>query len=236
MTYHGEISNNMEPGRHDAAGSSAGDLTTPAKVETDASVLETFRQVYSADPEPKIFAPSSSEEKTADDVSDRKFFVGGLPPVAWEQDLVEYFRSFGEVANVKVVIDQWTQRHRGFGFVEMVTKEAADLVLKHDAHIVRGKQVQVRRMENEGASLQRKIFVGGINPALDEAQLESYFLRFGPIEQTTIVRDSASGRSKGFGFVLYAHEDSAKNVLQSRVHMVTAQDKVDIRPAESRRK
>ena len=176
---------------------------------------------------------STSESSTIDE---RKFFVGGIPADAWDRDLEDIFRDFGEVDNVKIIVDPRTQRHRGFGFVEMKTAEAAASVLRHDRHAIRGRPVQVRRMEHEGVSLARKIFVGGINPVLEESTLESYFSRFGPVEQTTVVRDAVTGRAKGFGFIVFATDEAARAVLQSRVHMVTANDKVDIRPAESRKK
>ncbi|KAH0471473.1 MAG: hypothetical protein KVP17_001963 [Porospora cf. gigantea B] len=97
-------------------------------------------------------------------------------------------------------------------------------------------------MQNEHVNLARKIFVGGINPVLKESDLDEYFSRFGPIEKTTIMRDgsgvnvdgSPGGRSRGFGFVVYCDEESSKKCLLSRTHMVTPNDKVDIRPAESR--
>ncbi|KAH0471661.1 MAG: uncharacterized protein KVP18_004271 [Porospora cf. gigantea A] len=176
---------------------------------------------------------STSESSTIDE---RKFFVGGIPADAWDRDLEDLFREFGDVDNVKIIVDPRTQRHRGFGFVEMKTAEAAASVLRQDRHSIRGRPVQVRRMEHEGVSLARKIFVGGINPVLEESTLESYFSRFGPVEQTTIVRDAVTGRAKGFGFVVFSTDEAARAVLQSRVHMVTANDKVDIRPAESRKK
>ncbi len=52
-----------------------------------------------------------------------KLFVGNLSFQATEEDLRELFQQAGMVESVRIVTDQFTGRPRGFGFVEMATKE-----------------------------------------------------------------------------------------------------------------
>ena len=52
-----------------------------------------------------------------------KLFVGNLSFQATEEDLRELFAQAGTVESVRIVTDQFTGRPRGFGFVEMGTKE-----------------------------------------------------------------------------------------------------------------
>ena len=54
-----------------------------------------------------------------------KLFVGNLSFQATEEDLRELFQQAGTVESVRIVTDQFTGRPRGFGFVEMATKEEA---------------------------------------------------------------------------------------------------------------
>jgi RNA recognition motif-containing protein len=54
-----------------------------------------------------------------------KLFVGNLSFQATEDDLRELFQQSGTVESVRIVTDQFTGRPRGFGFVEMSTKEEA---------------------------------------------------------------------------------------------------------------
>lgn len=42
----------------------------------------------------------------------KKLFIGGLPPEATRDDLVEYFSNFGEVANAYVIYDPITRESK----------------------------------------------------------------------------------------------------------------------------
>ena len=52
-------------------------------------------------------------------------YVGNLSPEVTEDDLREAFESFGQVSSVKVIKDRFTGEPRGFGFVEMPTRQEA---------------------------------------------------------------------------------------------------------------
>src|ERR1700752_3313819 len=54
-----------------------------------------------------------------------KLFVGNLSFQATEEDLRELFQQASTVETVRIITDQFTGRPRGFGFVEMATKEEA---------------------------------------------------------------------------------------------------------------
>jgi cold-inducible RNA-binding protein len=54
-----------------------------------------------------------------------KLFVGNLSFQATEEDLRELFQQSGTVESVRIITDQFTGRPRGFGFVEMASKEEA---------------------------------------------------------------------------------------------------------------
>ncbi len=55
----------------------------------------------------------------------KRVFVGNLPFSATEDQLRELFSQHGEVASAEIVKDKFTERSRGFAFVEMATDEAA---------------------------------------------------------------------------------------------------------------
>ena len=54
---------------------------------------------------------------------DSKLYVGNLPFRASEEDLTKLFSEAGQVQSVKIVLDAYSGRSRGFGFVEMASEE-----------------------------------------------------------------------------------------------------------------
>ncbi|MDH4128887.1 MAG: RNA-binding protein [Spirochaetota bacterium] len=52
-------------------------------------------------------------------------YVGNLSYDVTTEDLQESFGAFGEVVTVKIIKDPYTDTSKGFGFVEMATKEQA---------------------------------------------------------------------------------------------------------------
>jgi len=55
-----------------------------------------------------------------------KLFVGNLSFNATENQLQDMFAAHGTVLEVDMIMDKFTGRPRGFAFVTMETKEAAD--------------------------------------------------------------------------------------------------------------
>jgi RNA recognition motif-containing protein len=52
-----------------------------------------------------------------------KIYVGNLSFDSTEGDLKGLFETYGVVDSAKVIVDQFTNRSRGFGFVEMQNRE-----------------------------------------------------------------------------------------------------------------
>ena len=52
-------------------------------------------------------------------------YVSNLSFNVTDEDLNEYFAEYGEVSSAKVILDKFTQKSRGFAFVEMADEEAA---------------------------------------------------------------------------------------------------------------
>ena len=56
-------------------------------------------------------------------------YVGNLSWNLKDQDLANLFTPYGEVASAKIVMDKFTQRSKGFGFVEMPSDEQAQAAI-----------------------------------------------------------------------------------------------------------
>lgn len=55
-----------------------------------------------------------------------QLFVGNLSYQTDEDELMALFSEIGEVLSVKIISDRYTGKSRGFGFVEMASKEDAE--------------------------------------------------------------------------------------------------------------
>lgn len=79
-----------------------------------------------------------------------KLFVGRLPYEMTEENLRELFEKVGAVASAKVVMDRYTGRSRGFGFVEMESQDDAKKAMDElDGSEVMGRSIVVKKA-NEG--------------------------------------------------------------------------------------
>ena len=92
-----------------------------------------------------------------------KLFVGNLSFQATEEDLRELFSQSGTVESVRIVTDQFTGRPRGFGFVEMATKEEATKAIE----ILNGRLFRDRNLVVDEARPQQRGGTGGAGPRGD---------------------------------------------------------------------
>ena len=60
----------------------------------------------------------------------------------------------------------------------------------------------------------KKLYVGNLSFDVNDEELEKNFSEFGEIVSAIIIKDPVSGRSKGFGFVEFSDEDSAKKAKE----------------------
>ena len=59
-----------------------------------------------------------------------KLYVGNLPYTATDQDLQTMFGEFGTVLSVQIIMDKYSGRSKGFGFVEMEDEAAANAAIE----------------------------------------------------------------------------------------------------------
>lgn len=61
--------------------------------------------------------------------------------------------------------------------------------------------------------MSKKLYVGNIPFSATEDSLKDAFLQFGTVESVTIITDSDTGKSKGFGFLELASQQEADNAI-----------------------
>ena len=71
-------------------------------------------------------------------------YVSNLSFAVQDDDLRGFFEEYGEVSSAKVIMDKFTNRSRGFGFVEMPSNESAQKAIKElDGATVDGRAIRV---------------------------------------------------------------------------------------------
>jgi RNA recognition motif-containing protein len=59
----------------------------------------------------------------------------------------------------------------------------------------------------------RKLYVGGLDYGVTDADLEKMFAAFGTVESAQVIMDRDTGRSKGFGFVEMKTDQEATEAI-----------------------
>jgi RNA recognition motif-containing protein len=85
--------------------------------------------------------------------------------------------------------------------------------------------------------MSTKLFVGGLPWAVTSDQLKDHFAPHGEVVEAKVVTDRQTGRSRGFGFVLYNTEEEAQKALSMdgeemdgrRIRVEIARDRDDRR-------
>jgi RNA recognition motif-containing protein len=58
-----------------------------------------------------------------------KIYIGNMSYEVQEEDLRQAFGEFGEVESASIIMDKVTRKSKGFGFVEMSSKEAGEAAI-----------------------------------------------------------------------------------------------------------
>lgn len=80
---------------------------------------------------------------------------------------------------------------------------------------------------------QRKIFVGGLPKNLPDEKLEQYFGQFGAIQKSYVVKDPYSGKTRGFGFVIFENDAGFDKARRHPNHRIEGQE-VHIKTAQAK--
>lgn len=91
-------------------------------------------------------------------------YVSNLSFAVVDEDLRSYFAEYGEVTSAKVIMDKFTNRSKGFGFVEMSDDAAAQKAIAElDGATVDGRTIKVsvaKPREERPARTQKPSYSG----------------------------------------------------------------------------
>lgn len=93
-------------------------------------------------------------------------YVSNLSFNVQDDDLRGFFEGYGEVSSAKIITDKFTNKSRGFGFVEMPNDaEAQKAIAELNGGTVEGRNINVTeaRPREEKSNNNRRSFNGGGN-------------------------------------------------------------------------
>ncbi|KAJ9612330.1 Spliceosome-associated protein 49 [Cladophialophora chaetospira] len=150
---------------------------------------------------------------------DSTIYIGNLDERVSDALVWELFLQAGRIVNVHLPKDRVTQSHQGYGFVEFNSEEDAEYAARIMNQVrLYGKPIRVNKAsadKQKSVEVGAELFVGNLDPMVDERMLYDTFGRFGTlVAAPKIARDEAN-LSKGYGFVSFANFESSDDAINN---------------------
>lgn len=142
------------------------------------------------------------------DMKTSDLIVLGLPWKTSEQDLKDYFATFGEVIMVQVKRDAKTGNSKGFGFVRFTEYETQNKVMSQ-RHMIDGRWCDCKLPNSKAGPDEpmrcRKVFVGRCTEDMSADELRQFFMQYGEVTDVFIPKPF-----RAFAFVTFNDDQVAQ--------------------------
>ncbi|GAB2267572.1 poly(A) binding protein Pab2 [Dionaea muscipula] len=166
-------------------------------------------------------------------VATTSLYVGDLEFNVTDSQLYDLFNQMGQVVSVRVCRDLTTRRSLGYGYVNYnVPQDAAKAIEILNFTPLNGKPIRIMYSHRDPTvrkSGAGNIFIKNLDEAIDNKALHDTFSSFGNILSCKVAMDPY-GQSKGYGFVQYDNEESAKNAIEKLNGMLLNDKQVYVGP------
>lgn len=145
-------------------------------------------------------------------------WVGDLNPSVSETDLFDIFNAVAPVASIRVCRNVATRESLGYAYVNFQTPADAEKAMS-ELNFSNIKDRACRIMWSQRDPSMRRsnvgnVFVKNLAPIVDARQLNDTFKLFGTILSCKVATDP-KGESKGYGFVHFETDDSARAAIDA---------------------
>ncbi|XP_058618975.1 heterogeneous nuclear ribonucleoprotein A1b [Onychostoma macrolepis] len=135
--------------------------------EVDAAMDARPHKVDGRLVEPKRAVSREDSNKPFAHTTVKKIFVGGIKDDTEENHLRDYFKQFGKLEAIEIMVDHKTGNKRGFAFVTFDDHDSVDRIVIQKYHTVNGHNCEVRKalskqeMQNTGMNTRGRGGGGG---------------------------------------------------------------------------
>ncbi|CAN8283999.1 unnamed protein product [Cochlearia groenlandica] len=144
-------------------------------------------------------------------------YVGDLDFGVTDSQLYDYFTEVSQVVSVRVCRDSTFNTSLGYGYVNYSNTEDAEKALKKLNYTsLNGKMIRVTYSTRDSSARKSGIgnlFIKNLDKSVDNKTLHETFSPCGSIVSCKVATDHM-GQSRGYGFVQFESEDSAKNAIE----------------------
>ncbi|KAI1618040.1 nucleolin [Exophiala viscosa] len=148
---------------------------------------------------------------------DSTIYIGNLDERVTDALVWELFLQAGRIVNVHLPKDRVTQSHQGYGFVEFNSEEDAEYAARVMNQVrLYGKPVRVNKAsadKQKSVEVGAELFVGNLDPMVDERMLYDTFGRFGTLVAAPKIARDDNNLSKGYGFVSFANFEASDDAI-----------------------
>ncbi|XP_078143568.1 cytotoxic granule associated RNA binding protein TIA1-like isoform X3 [Centroberyx gerrardi] len=152
-----------------------------------------------------------------DDEHPKTLYVGNLSRDVTEALIMQLFGQIGPCKSCKMID---TAGHDPYCFVEFYEyRHATAAIAAMNGRKILGKEVKVNwattpSCQKKDTSSHFHVFVGDLSPEITTDDIKAAFAPFGKISDSRVVKDMATGKSKGYGFVSFFNKWDAENAIQ----------------------
>ncbi|PSR96286.1 Polyadenylate-binding protein, partial [Actinidia chinensis var. chinensis] len=187
----------------------------------------------------------SAEQTTGGSNEIKSLWIGDLQYWMDETYIINCFAQTGELSSVKVIRNKQTGQPEGYGFIEFVSRAAAERMLQtYNGSLMPNSEQNFRlNWATLGAGERRAddgpdytIFVGDLaTDVTDYLLLETFKPHYSSLKGAKVVTDRLTGRTKGYGFVRFGDESEQLRAMTEMNGVICSTRPMRIGPAATKK-
>lgn len=156
---------------------------------------------------PNTSQSSGGSQSGAEQLSKTNLYIRGLNPNTTDKDLVNLCTPYGKIISTKAIVDQTTNKCKGYGFVDFETNQAAEVAVQ--ALQAQGIQAQMAKQQEQDPT---NLYIANLPLYFSEQNLENMLKDYGTVISTRILR-KPDGVSRGVGFARMESKEKCEQVI-----------------------